>query len=62
VRVRYWDFIGRDNLERDVRAFGQTANKVGIPILATGFIEDRDRNAGGFITIDDERIKVRVEC
>jgi hypothetical protein len=43
VPIRYWDFIGRDNFERDVRAFGQIANKMGIPILATGFIEDRDR-------------------
>jgi lysophospholipase L1-like esterase len=44
VPVRYWDFIGRKNLERDVKAFGVSAKDAGIHILATGFIEDRDRN------------------
>jgi hypothetical protein len=44
VPIGYWDFIGRANLERDVRAFGQTAREAGIPIVATGFIEERDRN------------------
>ena len=51
VPVRYWDFIGRENLERAVNVFGRIAKEAGIPTLATGFIEDRDRNlyeASGF--------------
>jgi hypothetical protein len=43
VPARYWDFVGRDNLERDVRAFGLIAEKVGIRIIATGFVEDQDK-------------------
>ena len=39
VPIRYWDFIGRANLERDVRAFGQTAREAGIPIVATGSLK-----------------------
>jgi hypothetical protein len=51
VPARYHDFIGRGNLERDVKVFGEICKKAGIPALATGFIEDRDRNlyeASGF--------------
>jgi hypothetical protein len=51
VPVRYHDFIGRENLERDVKVFGSVAKTAGIPALAIGFIEDRDRNlyeASGF--------------
>jgi len=44
VPPRYWDFIGRENLERDVRRFGEICRFGGIPTLATGFIEDRDRS------------------
>jgi lysophospholipase L1-like esterase len=43
VPVRYWDFIGRKNLERDVRIFGELSKKAGIPAIATGFIEDQHR-------------------
>lgn len=51
VPARYHDFIGRENLERDVKVFGEVCKKAGIPALATGFIEDQDRNlyeASGF--------------
>ena len=51
VPARYHDFIGRENLERDVRIFGEVCRKAGIPAIATGFIEDRDRGlyeASGF--------------
>ena len=44
VPARYWDFIGRENLERAVRVFGTISKEAGIPTLATGFIEDRDRD------------------
>jgi hypothetical protein len=44
VPARYWDFIGRENLERDVKIFGELSKKAGIPALATGFIEDQDRS------------------
>jgi GDSL-like Lipase/Acylhydrolase family len=44
VPVRYHDIIGRENLERDVRIFGELCRKAGIPALATGFIEDQDRS------------------
>ena len=43
VPPRYWDFIGRKNLERDVRSFGEVSRAAGIPMLATGFIEDHDK-------------------
>src|SRR5262249_48627313 len=51
VAVRYWGFIGRENLESAVKVFGTISKESGIPTLATGFIEDRDRNlyeASGF--------------
>ena len=51
VPARYHDFIGRENLERDVRVFGELCKKAGISVLATGFIEDQDKNlyeASGF--------------
>ena len=51
VPVRYWEFIGRENLEHAVKDFGTISKTAGIPTLATGFIEDRDRNlyeASGF--------------
>jgi hypothetical protein len=51
VPVRYWDFIGRENLERAVKDFGMICKESGIPAIATGFIEDRDKNlyeASGF--------------
>jgi hypothetical protein len=51
VPMRYWDFIGRENFERAVKVFGTISKAAGIPALATGFIEDRDRNlyeASGF--------------
>jgi hypothetical protein len=51
VPVRYWDFIGRKNLERAVKDFGTISKAAGIPTLATGFIEDRDTDlyeASGF--------------
>lgn len=44
VPVRYHDFIGRENLERDVKVFGELCKRMGIPALATGFIEDEDRD------------------
>jgi hypothetical protein len=43
VPERYHAFIGRENLERNVRLFGALAREAGIPLLATGFIEDADR-------------------
>jgi len=44
VPPRYHDFIGLENLERDVKVFGKITQDAGIPALATGFIEDRNRN------------------
>lgn len=44
VPPRYHDFIGWEHFERDVRIFGQVAKGAGIPTIATGFIEDRNRN------------------
>lgn len=43
VPVRYHDFIGREHLERDVKIFGKILKDAGIPAIATGFIEDKDR-------------------
>ena len=43
VPARYLEFIGRDNLERAVGAFGEVCRQHRIPTLATGFIEDGDR-------------------
>jgi hypothetical protein len=43
VPPQYWDFIGRKNLERDVRTFGEVCRLAGIRTLATGFIEDHDK-------------------
>jgi len=43
VPPRYWDFIGHNNFERDLRRFGEVSRSAGIPTLATGFIEDRDK-------------------
>jgi GDSL-like lipase/acylhydrolase family protein len=43
VPPRYWNVIGRNNLERDVRTFGEVSRLAGIPTLATGFIEDHDK-------------------
>ena len=51
VPARYHSFIGRDNMENAIRAFGELARGHGIPTLATGFIEDRDKgvySASGF--------------
>jgi len=51
VPPRYHDFIGWENVERDVQVFGRVSKDAGIPALATGFIEDRNRNlyeASGF--------------
>lgn len=51
VPARYHAFIGRDNVEKAVREFGELAGRRGIPTLATGFIEDRDKSvyaASGF--------------
>jgi len=51
VPARYHQFIGRDNVENAVREFGELARRQGIPTLATGFIEDRDKSlytASGF--------------
>jgi hypothetical protein len=42
VPSRYHDVIGRENLERDVRAFGADCARAGVPALATGFIEEGD--------------------
>jgi lysophospholipase L1-like esterase len=42
VPARYHDFIGRDNLERAVRTFGDICRPRETPVLATGFIESRD--------------------
>jgi hypothetical protein len=42
VPARYHDFIGRDNLERAVRTFGDICKRRGTPVLATGFIESSD--------------------
>jgi hypothetical protein len=44
VPARYHGVIGRDNLERAVATFGELCRKAGIPALATGFIEERDRS------------------
>jgi hypothetical protein len=43
VPARYHEFIGRENLERDVKIFGELSKKAGVQALATGFIEDQDR-------------------
>ena len=51
VPSRYHDLIGWDNLKRDVRIFGDIARDANIPTLATGFIENRNRDlyvASGF--------------
>lgn len=51
VPARYHDVIGRENLERDVRVFGELCKEWGTPAVATGFIEERDRQlyeASGF--------------
>src|SRR5262245_16556743 len=53
VPPRYWDVIGRDNLERNVRIFGEVSRAAGIPAVATGFIEDSDKavyESSGFVT------------
>ncbi len=42
VPARYHEFIGRDNVERAVRTFGDICRRQGTPVLATGFIESRD--------------------
>jgi len=42
VPKRYHEFIGRDNLEKAVRTFGQAAKAEQIPLMATGFIETGD--------------------
>ncbi len=42
VPARYHDVIGREHLERDVRAFGAICRGKRIPAIATGFIEERD--------------------
>lgn len=44
VPARYHDLVGWENLVRDVRAFGRIATDAGIRALATGFIEDKNRN------------------
>jgi hypothetical protein len=44
VPVRYHNFIGRENLEHYVKIFGELCKEASIPALATGFIEERDRN------------------
>jgi len=43
VPPRYHAFIGRENLERNVLTFGSLAQSASLPLLATGFIEERDR-------------------
>jgi hypothetical protein len=43
VPERYHAFIGRENFEKNVQLFGALAREAGVPVLATGFIEDRDR-------------------
>jgi hypothetical protein len=51
VPARYGDSIGRENLEVAVRKFGELCSRAAIPALATGFIEDRDKElyrASGF--------------
>lgn len=51
VPPRYHDFIGWENLVRDVRIFGTISQNAGIPAIATGFIEDQYRSlyeASGF--------------
>jgi GDSL-like Lipase/Acylhydrolase family len=53
VPPRYWDVIGRENLERNVRIFGEVSRAAGIPAVATGFIEDSDKalyESAGFDT------------
>jgi len=42
VPARYHEFIGRDNLERAVRTFGEICRTHHIPAVASGFIEDAD--------------------
>ncbi len=42
VPERYHHVIGRDNLERYTKAFGQLASEAGISAVATGFIERKD--------------------
>jgi hypothetical protein len=44
VPARYHDCIGRDNLERYVKEFGDICRRKNILTLATGFIEAPDRN------------------
>ena len=44
VFARYRESIGRENLERNTRTFGAMAKSAGVPLIATGFIEDRDRS------------------
>jgi GDSL-like lipase/acylhydrolase family protein len=39
VPSRYHDFIGRENFERAVKAFGEICQRRGIRVVATGFIE-----------------------
>jgi len=51
VPARYHDFIGWDNVKRDVQVFGRIAKDVGMLALATGFIKDDNRDlyeAAGF--------------
>jgi len=51
VPARYHAFIGRDNMENAIHAFGELTGRQRIPSLATGFIEDRDKSvytASGF--------------
>jgi hypothetical protein len=53
VPPRYWDVIGRENLERNVRIFGEVSRAAGIPAVATGFIEGSDKalyESAGFDT------------
>ena len=51
VPPRYHDLVGWDNLKRDVAIFGEIARNANVPALATGFIENRNRDlydASGF--------------
>ena len=43
VPPRYHAVVGREKLERDVLTFGSSAQSARLPLLATGFIEERDR-------------------
>jgi hypothetical protein len=43
VPPRYHAVIGRETLERNVVTFGSLAQSANLPLLATGFIEERDR-------------------